>query len=172
MGTGADLCVIGHPRRVSRIAEALSAAGLLSRGLTPREAHDAPGSVLGAEIIVWAFSPGTHPTLEAEGYAGGAIGLYAHWDDESAEVGPVCVPGRGPCAACLRRTTPPRRGGLNPLLGSWTAAWAALHCDALLRTGSTELVGASWAWRLTRPGLTLRGWPRLPGCIVPDCGQP
>jgi len=172
MGTGSDLCVIAHPRRATPIAAALTSAGLLSRGLTPRQAHDAPGSILGAEIIVWGFSPGTHPTLEAEAYTGGTIGLYAQWDDESAEVGPVCAPGRGPCTACLRRTRWSPRGGLNALLGSWAAAWVALHCDALLRTGSTELVGASWVWDLSHPGLALRRWPRRSCCTVPGCGQP
>nr|WP_139280288.1 hypothetical protein [Tessaracoccus bendigoensis] len=171
MHSGADVRVVGAQHRTTVVARALATGGLHCRCLTPGEATRRPGSILGAHIIVWAFPPGSHPTIEAEGYASGAIGCYAHWGSESAEVGPITVEGAGPCPACLHASPAEPGDHTDPLLGMWAAALAALQCDALLRTGRSELIGASWRWRLGAPGLALARWPGRCDCRAVECGQ-
>ncbi len=169
METGRELCVVGRTERATAIGLALASVGLPWRAVSPEVALGRPGVVVGSPALIWAFPPGRHPTLETQGYASGTCAVYAHWSGTVAEVGPVLVRGSGPCVACLFASAASNGRGGHPALRSWVAAWAALQCEALLRTGSSELIGASWRWRLNRPGLDLVRWRALPGCGARDC---
>lgn len=171
MHSEVGLCVVGPEQRTTALVRALLDVGLHSRCLTGAQAHRGVGSLLGAQLIVWASPPGSTPDPEAEGYASGAVGLYCHWGSNAAVVGPVVAKGAGPCPRCLRSPDTDSTVGDNPLLGAWAVAMAALQCEALLRVGSSELVGASWSWRLDAPGLTLLARRRRVGCLVRGCSQ-
>lgn len=171
MHTGVDLRVVGAGHRTHTIARALANGGLHSRTLSARQALQPPGAMVGAHIVVWCFPPWSHPMPEAEAYASGSIGLYAYWDDGSARIGPVTLLGTGPCPRCLAARASASLRGSHPMLGSWVAAWVALQCEALLRTETTELVGASWGWSFEAPNLALLTHRRDPACVLPGCGR-
>ena len=47
----------------------------------------------------------------------------------------------------------------------------AYTSGAIVR-GSTDLVGVSWVWRLSAPGLGVVAWRKLPRCRADGCVQP
>lgn len=165
-----DVAVIGLPDVTRPLAAALRRVQLLPRLFTPMAALRSPGCTAGAALTIFTGSPGRQPTLEAEVYTDGTGALHVAWDANTAEVGPFVTPGFGPCPACLARDTAPGPGEHRALV-AWASSWAALQALAIV-DGSTDLIGASWTWRLGAPGLGLVTWQRRPRCPARQCRQP
>lgn len=172
MGCHCTILVIGDEPRTAPLTDALARGPFLTRRLTPRQALRSPGSCLDADLVLWVFQPGSHPSLESETHAAGVGALHVRWSATDAEVGPLVFRGFGPCPACLAASVTCSPDGADPLFGAWTCSWAALQCASLLKSRRSELVGASWRWDLREAALTLARWPRRPDCPVPGCVQP
>lgn len=169
MHSSSDLRVVAPSGLAEPILAALRLARLPGSTLTPRQALHSPGACLGARLVVWGFHPGAHPPLEAEAFAGGICGLYAHAGADRAELGPITSAGSGPCPRCLDGSVAEVDAGADRALTAWLAAWVALECDAIMRAGSSELLGASWRWSRSEPGLTLVRWARNSQCPTAGC---
>lgn len=165
-----QVMVVGPPSGSGPLCSSLRRAGLAAVPLDPNRALRQPGWLTDAALAVFVGRPGTHPTLEAEAYVESIGAVHVSWDDSAAEVGPFVAPGAGPCPRCLASSR--RQGpGTDPGLEAWATSWAALQAAAILG-GCTDLVGASWAWRLASPGLGLVAWRARPECTVASCRQP
>ncbi|AQX14792.1 hypothetical protein BCR15_02280 [Tessaracoccus lapidicaptus] len=162
--------LIGPVDMTTPVEAALRRLPLRPATLTPAAALRRPGWCVGAALTVFTSLPGAQPTLEAECYAHATGALHVTWDDESALVGPFVAPGYGPCPSCLAQPAHPRGPG-HDALAAWASAWTALHALAVVE-GSSDVVGASWAWQLGEPGLALKTWRRRRGCPVAGCAQP
>lgn len=167
-----SVLVLGPPAPAGQLTAALGALGLAARALTPDRALRSAGSLLGVDLAVLAAPPARHPMLEAEAHAAAVGVLHVWWDGGQAEVGPFTRHGFGPCPACLAGSTTPAGSGGSAGLAAWACALTALEAAAFLRLGTTELIGASWRWRLQAPGLALALWPTRRNCPTPGCRQP
>ncbi|WP_152024753.1 hypothetical protein [Tessaracoccus flavescens] len=166
---GIRVHLVAEPSPARVLVRALRSP-LIVRHLTPAQALRSPGAGIGADVTVLAFEPGTQPVLEAEAFAG--AGLYARWDSRRGEIGPVLGAGSGPCPRCLAGSTTQATGGDAPLLGAWVGAWTALQCLSMGASMHSELIGVSWRWHLSHPGLELALWPRQGDCPVSGCTTP
>lgn len=167
-----SILVLGQPSHTRQLTAAFASTELLAHGLTPGQALRSAGSMLGADLVVLSDPPGRHATLEAEAYAAGVGVLHVWWDAMQAEVGPFTSQGLGPCPTCLAGSAPQAAPGCAAPLGTWACALATLECAALFLAGQTELLGASWRWRLDQPGLSLALWPGREACPTSGCVQP
>lgn len=168
----APVAVLGASQHTSGIRDALARLQLRVTTMTSRQALVSPGATLASPLAVFTWPPGRRPPLEAEAYAQGIAALHVSWDAAVAEVGPLVARRLGPCPGCLAASPSPARQGLNPSLGAWACATAALQAHALLHHNTSDLVGTSLRWRLEAPGLVVASWPRRPDCPVPGCAQP
>lgn len=167
-----SILVLGPPAPAAHLAAAFGPARLSTHSVTTEQALRSPGSTLGADLVVFTDPPGSHPMLEAEAYAAAAAMLHVWWDAGQAEVGPFTRQGLGPCPACLAGSATQTGAGCCAALAAWACSLAALESSALLRSGRSELVGASWRWSTRAPGLSLAVWPARPHCPTPGCAQP
>lgn len=170
MAPTSEVVLLGPDDRTGPLESALHRVGILTRSLAATTAMRQPGWVAGAELALFCAPPGTHGTLETECYVSGTGALHVSWDTRAAAVGPYVAPGYGPCPACLG-TAPTPLHGAHPALTAWATSWAALHALAALE-GTSDVVGASWLWRLGEPGLGLKTWHRRSACLVSGCRQP
>jgi len=168
-----QVAVVGTPLDTRPLAIALRQAQLHAVPTTPDTALRSPGTMLGAALTVFVGPPGAHPMLETELYEAGQGALHVAWDTRAAQVGPFVAPGHGPCPACLGHdhAPQPQTGGAHRALVGWAGSLAALQAHAIVR-GSTDLVGVSWTWRLSAPGLGVVGWRKRAGCRAAGCVQP
>lgn len=166
-----QVAVVGAAVDTRPLAMALRRTQLHAVASTAESALSSPGTTLGASLTVFVGPPGTHPTLEAEVYEAGQGALHVAWDAHAAQVGPFVARRHGPCPTCLGRAPAPAPGGGHRALVSWASALAALQAHAIVR-GSTDLVGVSWVWRLSAPGLGVVAWRKLPRCRADGCVQP
>lgn len=166
-----QIVIVGAPARTQLLALAHERAGLSASQLTLREAALSPSALVGACLALFAVRPGTAPALEAQAYLLDHGCLYVTWGRDSAIVGPHATRGLGPCPQCLASAHASLTHGASAALGSWAAAWAALQSVGIVHHAVSELVGASWRWQLSQPGLTLEAWPRSPACRTPGCTQ-
>lgn len=168
-----QVAVVGTPLDTRPLAIALRQAQLHAVPTTPETALRSPGTMLGAALTVFVGPPGAHPMLETELYEAGQGALHVAWDTRAAQVGPFVAPGHGPCPACLGHDHAPQlhTGGAHRALVGWAGSLAALQAHAIVR-GSTDLVGVSWTWRLSAPGLGVVGWRKRAGCRAAGCVQP
>lgn len=164
------LTVLGSPTRTAPIAAGLQRAGLFTRTVTPKAAHRSPGTTSASALAILTWPPGRHPVLESEIYGAETGALHVWWHARGAAVGPYVAPGFGPCPACLSSAerTPSERGGLTELT-AWASAWTALQALALLRHGTTDLMGSTWMWNIDEPGLSLFTWPWRADCRTRGC---
>lgn len=167
-----SILVLGQPSQTRQLTLALHSAKLVAHGLTPGQALRSAGSMLGADLVVLPAPPGRNATLEAEAYAAGVGVLHVWWDSLQAEVGPFTSQGLGPCPTCFAGSAPQAGPGRAAPLAAWACALATLECAALFLAGQTELLGASWRWRLDEPGLGLAQWPSSEACLTAGCVQP
>ena len=161
--------VIGEMPRTSFLAPALRRSGLTVAPVLLEEARRTPGSWLGAGLVVCTWPAGGQPEIENELFTQATGALHASWDTLSAEVGPFVAPGLGPCPGCLAVSSPSPGEGCSAALGAWVATTITLHALGILDERRSDLVGASWLWRRTEPGLQLIERRSRPGCPVPGC---
>lgn len=166
-----QVVIVGQPARTQLLGLAHQSAGLAATSLTLREAAEAPGFLIGADLVVFAARPGRAPTLETQAFLAAGGCLYASWGHTVADVGPHAARLLGPCPRCLARGGTPPPAGSSAALGAWACAWTALQSVSILDHGISELVGTSWRWSLDEPGLTATHWTRAEQCRTPGCRQ-
>lgn len=165
-----QVIVVGPPDRSQPLCTAIGRLIPATLALTVDEALRHPGSLSEASLAVFTGHPGAYPTLEAEAYVESVGALHVSWGATVAEVGPFVAPGYGPCPRCLSEAREPGTT-FHQALAAWASSWATLQAEAILQ-GATDLVGASWTWRLGSPGVEIVSWQRRPGCVREGCRQP
>lgn len=165
----APVTVISPSARGGPVLAALLRVGIPATPLSLATARRSPAGWLDADLVVCAWAPGAEPAVEGELFARETGALHVAWDGDLATVGPHVVPGLGPCPRCLAATAPVLGDPGGALPGAWAAASAALQVTGILAAGASDLVGASWLWRLRRPGLAVVEHHRRPDCRVAGC---
>jgi hypothetical protein len=151
------------------LVEELDRAGLAVTVWTSRRAGRDVGFGVGAEAVVLAFPPGTHPLLENLAFRHATV-IYAHAVTDAGTVGPATSADSAPCPVCLAQS---RAAFDVDALGApvrWVAASIAMEIELLRRQRVSTLFARALTWSFgEEPGLTRVRFGRREGCVTPGC---
>ena len=165
----APVTVISPSPHGGPVLAAMLRVGIPAAPLPLAAARRSPTGWLDSDLVVCVWEPGAEPAVEGELFGQATGALHVAWDVDLAIVGPHVVAGLGPCPQCLAATAPVLGDPAGALPGAWAAASAALQVAGILAVGASDLVGASWLWRLRRPGLAVVEHRARRDCPVPGC---